>query len=224
MSRDGRGGGEVRVVLVLVTTYVSRTHLSLHNPCRSGSLGRWFGSSTADAAGMGAHPAWRAGVSGKTGAQQQSVYIYTTHAGMPHTSYIFIVHVTPLDVSFVKLHTSSTMAAAAWSVQEPVNKVLAEPNPSSPSKRRQAGGGPPRKRLRYVAQACDQCKRQKVRCNGRKPCNRCEKLRPQECCYQGRQHMCECPEYAGSTSGGPLNEENGRVANTLDNLSPLDSG
>lgn len=114
--------------------------------------------------------------------------------------------------------------AGGSAVQESLDEVPAQPNTSRANKRPQAGGTPPRKRLRYVAQACDQCKRQKVRCNGRKPCSRCEKLRPQECCYQGRQHVCECPECAGSTSSGPLTEENGGVVNTTtpDNLAPSD--
>jgi hypothetical protein len=106
-------------------------------------------------------------------------------------------------------------------IQETVGDAPAEP--SSASKRRQAeSGGPPHKRLRYVAQACDHCKRQKVRCNGRKPCNRCEKLRPRECCYQGRQHLRNCPEYTGSMSSGALAEENGKVASTPDDPSSSD--
>lgn len=51
-----------------------------------------------------------------------------------------------------------------------------------------------RKRMRYVAQACEQCKRQKVRCNGLKPCNRCERLRPLECCYQTDRNPVTCLE------------------------------
>jgi hypothetical protein len=40
-----------------------------------------------------------------------------------------------------------------------------------------------RKRGRYVFRACDQCKIQKIRCNGERPCNRCEKKRHVECSY-----------------------------------------
>ncbi|KAL7905581.1 hypothetical protein GGI35DRAFT_459937 [Trichoderma velutinum] len=40
-----------------------------------------------------------------------------------------------------------------------------------------------RKRSRHVSQACERCKKQKIRCNGKKPCDRCEKKRPEECFY-----------------------------------------
>ncbi|KIM92691.1 hypothetical protein OIDMADRAFT_185063 [Oidiodendron maius Zn] len=84
---------------------------------------------------------------------------------------------------------------------------------SSVIKRRQPeSGGPPRQRLRYVAQACDPCKRQKVRCNGRKPCNRCERLRPRECCYQGRQLVYNCSGCDSSKGSGVSAEENGKGA------------
>ncbi|KAH8815493.1 hypothetical protein F5884DRAFT_180758 [Xylogone sp. PMI_703] len=66
---------------------------------------------------------------------------------------------------------------------------------SAPNKNQRSDASTaPRKRMRYVAQACDQCKRQKVRCNGQKPCNRCERLRPKECHYQGDQHAYNCAE------------------------------
>ncbi|CZR67535.1 uncharacterized protein PAC_17434 [Phialocephala subalpina] len=106
--------------------------------------------------------------------------------------------------------------------QEAIDHPPAES--SSSSKRRQPeSGGPSRKRLRYVAQACDQCKRQKVRCNGRKPCNRCERLRPRECCYQGGQHFYNCPECRASNSCGASAEENGEGAHAPDGCSSSDS-
>ncbi|KAL5083796.1 hypothetical protein Trisim1_000922 [Trichoderma cf. simile WF8] len=43
-----------------------------------------------------------------------------------------------------------------------------------------------RKRKRYVFQACERCKQQKIRCNGKKPCDKCEKRRPEECVYKLR--------------------------------------
>lgn len=88
---------------------------------------------------------------------------------------------------------------------------------SSASKRRKVERGDhPRKRLRYVAEACNQCKRQKVRCNGRKPCNHCEKLRPRECYYQGRQHECNCPEYVGNKGNVTPADQHGEIVNAPD--------
>ncbi|KAK4069731.1 transcriptional regulator family: Fungal Specific TF [Trichoderma aggressivum f. europaeum] len=46
-----------------------------------------------------------------------------------------------------------------------------------------------RKRKRYVFQACERCKQQKIRCNGKKPCDRCEKRRPEECVYKLRDSL-----------------------------------
>lgn len=46
-----------------------------------------------------------------------------------------------------------------------------------------------RKRKRYVFQACERCKQQKIRCNGKKPCDKCEKRRPEECFYKLRHSV-----------------------------------
>ncbi|KAL7932550.1 hypothetical protein V8C35DRAFT_328494 [Trichoderma chlorosporum] len=46
-----------------------------------------------------------------------------------------------------------------------------------------------RKRNRHVFQACERCKKQKVRCNGKKPCDKCEKKRPGECFYISRHNF-----------------------------------
>jgi hypothetical protein len=40
-----------------------------------------------------------------------------------------------------------------------------------------------RKRGRYVLHACERCKRQKIRCNGEQPCDKCKVKRPKECSY-----------------------------------------
>ncbi|RFU73369.1 hypothetical protein TARUN_8891 [Trichoderma arundinaceum] len=56
-----------------------------------------------------------------------------------------------------------------------------------------------RKRQQYVVQACDRCKRQKIRCNGEKPCSKCKKRRSGECSYAPRQRIITESRYLGAT-------------------------
>lgn len=42
----------------------------------------------------------------------------------------------------------------------------------------------PRKRARYVTEACTRCKAQKVRCDGQLPCCHCSTRNPEQCHYQ----------------------------------------
>ncbi|KIW29526.1 uncharacterized protein PV07_05339 [Cladophialophora immunda] len=46
-----------------------------------------------------------------------------------------------------------------------------------------------RKRARYVLHACERCKRQKIRCNGEQPCDKCKVKRPKECSYGQWRHI-----------------------------------
>ena len=46
-----------------------------------------------------------------------------------------------------------------------------------------------RKRARYVLHACERCKRQKIRCNGEQPCDKCQVKRPKECSYGQWLHI-----------------------------------
>ena len=104
---------------------------------------------------------------------------------------------------------------------ETVDEVAMPANSSSAnnaSRRRQReGDGPPRKRPRYVAQACESCKRQKVRCNGQKPCNRCAKIRPRECFYHGRS-----PNPASAFRNEVLAEETRRDISAPDDPASAD--
>jgi hypothetical protein len=59
------------------------------------------------------------------------------------------------------------------------------PKYSLPGK--ETGGG--RKRSRYVARACDRCKTQKVRCDGKLPCAQCASRNPDSCGYGPTQQL-----------------------------------
>ncbi|KAJ0418270.1 hypothetical protein BJY00DRAFT_325113 [Aspergillus carlsbadensis] len=63
------------------------------------------------------------------------------------------------------------------------------------------GVGPPRKRRRkYIAKACNECKRRKIKCNGEKPCVRC-----------GRQQI-------GCVYDNPLGDENESGSSGMERL------
>lgn len=42
----------------------------------------------------------------------------------------------------------------------------------------------PRKRAKYVAKACNRCKKQKTRCNGEEPCDQCAQRPDRICSYE----------------------------------------
>ncbi|KAJ5688844.1 hypothetical protein N7462_003236 [Penicillium macrosclerotiorum] len=92
-------------------------------------------------------------------------------------------------------------------LQPPIPQGWEEP----PSAEQSLEERPQKKRRKYIALACNECKRRKIKCNGETPCQRCGRLRV-ECIYVENPrplNMSEA-EYAVSQPGilGSFTDEN----------------